>query len=195
MASASVISAAEMIREMFRYDSVFFAGPMQTSSSANFTWSESLSTSEWTATVRTPSSLQAQMMRSAISPRFAIRIFLNMDGARRRSADRADLEEDLAVLDGLGVRGEDLHDLALHLRLDLVHELHRLDDTQRLALAHAAPDLDEGRRLGRGGAIEGPDHRGDHRDEAVGGLGRGRRAAGLRGSRDLRGVRGRRRVG
>src|SRR5262245_45887835 len=101
MASASVISAAEMIREMFRYDSVFFAGPMQTSSSANLTWSESLSTSEWTATVRMPSSLQAQMMRSAISPRFAMRIFLNMP--LEGLADRTDPEEHLSVFDRLGV--------------------------------------------------------------------------------------------
>ena len=58
-----------------------------------------MSTSEWTATVLMPSSLHAQMIRSAISPRLAMRIFLNMGG----SARRIDVHEDLAVLDGLGV--------------------------------------------------------------------------------------------
>ena len=51
---------------------------MQTASSANRTWSASRSASEWTATVLIPNSRQAQMMRQAISPRFAIRIFLNI---------------------------------------------------------------------------------------------------------------------
>src|SRR5690349_1082972 len=51
---------------------------MQTSSSAKRTWSDSRSASEKTATVRIPSSLQARMTRSAISPRLAISTFRNM---------------------------------------------------------------------------------------------------------------------
>src|SRR5881398_3710884 len=51
---------------------------MQTASSANRTCRASRSASEYTATVRTPSSLQAQMILSAISPRLAIRIFWNI---------------------------------------------------------------------------------------------------------------------
>src|SRR5215472_16516248 len=51
---------------------------MHTASSAKRTCRESRSTSEWTATVLMPSSLQAQMILVAISPRFAIRIFLNI---------------------------------------------------------------------------------------------------------------------
>src|SRR5213594_1969531 len=98
---------------------------MQTSSSANLTCRESLSTSEWTATVRIPSSLQAQMILRAISPRLAMRIFLNMAGAADL-ADRAHLEQDFAVLDRLAVRDEDLDDLTLGLGFDLVHQLHRL---------------------------------------------------------------------
>src|SRR5437867_3682154 len=130
-----------MMREMFRYESAFLAGPMQTSSSANLTWRESLSTSEWTATVRMPSSLQAQMILSAISPRLAMRIFLNIGGfPGRRSADGADLEQGFPVLDGLSVRDEDLDDLPLDLRLDLVHQLHRLDDAEDLPLLHARAD-------------------------------------------------------
>ena len=50
---------------------------MQTLSSAKLTWSASLSASENTATVAMPISLQARMIRTAISPRFAINIFEN----------------------------------------------------------------------------------------------------------------------
>src|SRR3954462_11688525 len=51
---------------------------MHTSSSAKRTCSDSRSASEYTATVWMPSSRQARMTRSAISPRLAIRTFLNM---------------------------------------------------------------------------------------------------------------------
>src|SRR5947208_8487747 len=67
-----------MRRGILRYESRASAGPMQTSSSANRTCSDSRSASEYTATVCTPSSRQARITRSAISPRFAIRIFLNI---------------------------------------------------------------------------------------------------------------------
>src|SRR3954470_3116454 len=77
MASAPAISAAAMMRGMLRYDSRAGAGPMHTSSSANRTCSDSRSASEYTATVWMPSSRQARITRSAISPRLAIRIFLN----------------------------------------------------------------------------------------------------------------------
>src|SRR4051794_39296185 len=77
MASAPVISAAAMMRGMLRYDSRAGGGPMQTSSSANRTCSDSRSASEYTATVCTPSSRHARMTRSAISPRLAISTFLN----------------------------------------------------------------------------------------------------------------------
>ena len=50
---------------------------MHTLSSANFTCIASESTSEWTATVLTPNSLHALIMRTAISPLLAIKIFLN----------------------------------------------------------------------------------------------------------------------
>jgi hypothetical protein len=78
MASAPVISAALMRAGMLRYESMFRGGPMQIAWSANFTWRLFWSASEYTATVLTPSSLHAQMTRRAISPRLAIRIFLNM---------------------------------------------------------------------------------------------------------------------
>src|SRR5687767_2074643 len=99
---------------------------MQTSSSAKRTCSDSRSASECTATVRTPSSWQARMTRRAISPRLAIRTFLN-----KRESSRSggfDAEENLTVFDGLGVAHAHLRDRAGNLALELVHELHRFDD-------------------------------------------------------------------
>src|SRR5690554_6105853 len=46
IASALVISAAAMIRGIFKYDSLLGAGPMHTASSANLTWRLSLSAEE-----------------------------------------------------------------------------------------------------------------------------------------------------
>src|SRR5918994_6847222 len=103
---------------------------MQTSSSANRTWSEFSSASEYTATVLMPSSRQAQMIRSAISPRLAMRIFLNMSGG-------LDGEQALAVLNGLAVLDVDADDLPVVFRGDLVHQLHRLDDAEHLILLDA----------------------------------------------------------
>ena len=53
-------------------------GPMHTLSSASRTCMASSSAVECTATVGMPSSLQARSTRSAISPRFAIRILSNI---------------------------------------------------------------------------------------------------------------------
>ena len=50
---------------------------MHTDSSARRTYFASPSASEWTTTVRIPSSRQARWTLSAISPRFAIRILPN----------------------------------------------------------------------------------------------------------------------
>src|ERR1022692_3144342 len=120
---------------------------MQTASSAKRTCRLWRSGSESTATVRMPSSLQAQTMRRAISPRLAIRIFLiGADGKQR-----------LPVLHGLSVH----HQLAFHdpgnLGLDLVHELHGLDDAQDLADLHALAYAHERRRAGRGGVVKRAD--------------------------------------
>src|SRR3954466_9524114 len=59
---------------------------MQTSSSAKRTCRDSRSASEYTATVWMPSSRHARMTRSAISPRLAIRTFLNISPSRGRFA-------------------------------------------------------------------------------------------------------------
>jgi hypothetical protein len=53
-------------------------GPMQTDSSASSTCIASLSASEYTATVLMPILRAVLMTRQAISPRLAIRIFLNI---------------------------------------------------------------------------------------------------------------------
>src|SRR3954471_7365996 len=126
---------------------------MQTFSSAKRTCSESVSAVECTATVLMPISRHARITRSAISPRFAMRTFLNTSGLL------AYAEEVLAVLDVLAVLNEDLLDLSFGLRFDLVHQLHRLDDADDLPLAHRLTHVHEHRRLGRRGAIERPDER------------------------------------
>src|SRR6185437_1565281 len=126
---------------------------MQTLSSASITYFASASASEWIATVLMPISRQARWIRSAISPRLAIRIFSNMRGL-------LDQEQRLPVLHRLAVLHQDRLHRSRGVGLDLVQQLHRLDDAERLALGHRLSDLDERRRAGRGGAIESADHRG-----------------------------------
>src|SRR3569623_2253428 len=113
---------------------------MQIASSARRTCIASVSAVEWTATVRMPMSWQARWMRSAISPRLAMRIFWN-----KVIRGLFDVHERLAVLDRLTVRYQNLrHGSALR-RFDRVHHLLRLDDQQRVA------DLDLAAARGKGG--------------------------------------------
>src|SRR5262245_36308094 len=128
---------------------------MQTFSSAKRTCSESVSAVECTATVLIPISRHARITRSAISPRFAMRTFLHTGSVYlfRQS------EEVLAVFHVGAVLHEDLLDLAFGFGLDLVHQLHRLDDADHLALAHRLAGLDEDGRLRRRRAIERADER------------------------------------
>src|SRR5574338_787793 len=125
---------------------------MHTDSSARRTYLASVSASECTATVLTPSSRQARSTRSAISPRLAMRIFSNMTGS-------ADDEQRLAVFDRLAVLDHDGLDHAADVGLDLVHQLHRFDDAQALARGDALTELDEGLGARRRGAVEGANHR------------------------------------
>src|SRR5579863_2054580 len=165
---------------------------MQSFSSAKRTCSASASAVEWTATERSPISRQARMTRSAISPRFAMRTFLNMGTRGELAAPPAKslversppsltrsrlhllrlghADEVLAVLDVLAVPHQDLFHLAVRFGLDLVHQLHRLDDADHLPLAHGLAELDEGGGLGRGRAVEGTDE--GRADEGPGPLGR-----------------------
>src|SRR5580693_4952955 len=104
---------------------------MQTASSANRTWSARASASECTATVFTPSSRQALKIRSAISPRFAMRIFLNMIALV--ISRLLDAKELLPVLHAFTILREDFDDRASALGLDFIHQLHRLDDAKSLS--------------------------------------------------------------
>src|SRR5215213_9019962 len=74
-----MIVAALTTLAMFKYDLSDAGGPMHTDSSASSTPSESRSASECASTVGMPSSLQARMMRTAISPRLATSTLRNID--------------------------------------------------------------------------------------------------------------------
>src|SRR5690606_11619173 len=132
---------------------------MQTLSSARRTCMASASAVEWTATVWMPSSLQARRIRSAISPRLAIRILLNMVLPR----GSLDHHQRLAELDRMTVLDQDAGDDAGARRGNLVHRLHRLDDEQRLALADPVADLHEGACPRFRRAVDRADHRRVHR--------------------------------
>src|ERR1700761_4894267 len=112
---------------------------MQIASSAKRTWRLLRSASEYTATVRMPSSRQAEITRSAISPRFAIRTFLNMP----TSLPRPYREQRLTVFHGLPVLSEDLHHFTGNVALDLVHELHGFHDAHPLANGDGVTHLHE----------------------------------------------------
>src|SRR5438094_5386630 len=105
---------------------------MHTVSSASRTFIACESAVECTATVLIPSSWQARLMRSAISPRLAISTFSNMADRGCRSLDQ---HQGRAVFDRLGIIDEDPGQPPGARRANLVHHLHRLDDQQRLALA------------------------------------------------------------
>src|SRR6185312_7746588 len=81
-----------MMRSMLRYDSRAAAGPMWYASSAFITCKAARSTSENTATVGMPSSRQARITRTAISPRLATRIFLNSGGMVKGDLTTEDTE-------------------------------------------------------------------------------------------------------
>ena len=114
------------------------------------------------------------MTRSAISPRLAMRTFLNTGAAAQALAMRKSCWP-YSTCSPFSTRTS--LTLPSHLGLDLVHQLHRLDDADHLALAHLLAHVDEGGRLGRGRAVEGADEgRGDEQRVRV--LARGRRRPG-----------------
>src|SRR5581483_1346642 len=127
---------------------------MHTLSSASRTCMASASAVEWTATVATPSSLQARSTRSAISPRLAMRILSNI-----RVLARLDHRQRLAIFDRLAVLDQNGDHRAGAWGGYLVHGLHRFDDEDGLAGRHPRADLDEGRGARFGRTIGGADHR------------------------------------
>src|SRR5688572_21546340 len=128
---------------------------MHTASSASRTCMASVSAVECTATVLIPISWHARWMRSAISPRLAINIFLKGMGSMRLFDD----QQWLIIFDGLGILNEDLLDRAGARCGDRVHHLHGFDDHQSIADLDAGARADERRctRLGR--EIGGANHR------------------------------------
>src|SRR5213595_1866584 len=119
---------------------------MQTDSSARRTCMASLSAVECTATVWMPISRQARWMRSATSPRLAIRTLSNI------ASDRIVLDDHqgLAELHRLGVVDQDLRHRAGLGGLDRIEGLHCLDDQQGLAGQDLVADVDEYRLAGFG---------------------------------------------
>src|SRR6185437_10233385 len=102
---------------------------MQTLSSARRTCMALASAVECTATVLMPMSRQARWMRSAISPRLAIRIFSNIAFPISLApivfvlmpGELFEHHHDLAVLDRRAVLDQDLRQSSGARRADLVH--------------------------------------------------------------------------
>src|ERR1051325_4020181 len=69
-----------------------------------------------------------------------------------------DSEKGLSELDGLGVLHQHLPDHARHLGLDLVHDLHRLDDAHHLPRRHATARLDIGLGARLRSGVKRPHH-------------------------------------
>src|SRR5690606_11066534 len=76
------------------------------------------------------------------------------------------LEQLLAELHAGPVLDQDFEDRSAVLGLDLVHELHRLDDAQRLAGFHDRSDFHEGTAVGRRRAVERSHERRGHEYDA-----------------------------
>src|ERR1019366_5635189 len=97
-----------------------------------------------------PRSLQAQITRTAISPRLAIRIFWNISA-------RANGEKSFSVLDWPATFHEFSYDSPGNFGLDLVHQLHRFDNAENLAEFHRVAYFDEWRIAGLGRLVIGAD--------------------------------------
>ena len=107
---------------------------MCTTSSASRAPSESRSASLTATTTSSPSSRQAPTIRTAISPRFAT--------STRRSVAAGQVVQSgstansaITLVDGDAVVDEHPDDGSAILRLDVVHQLHHLDDAHRAAPA------------------------------------------------------------
>ena len=76
----------------------------------------------------------------------------------------------MTELNGFCVFAEDFDDLPIHVRFDLVHQLHRLDDTDHLTTLDLITDPNKGLRVWTRSRIERADDRGGELVDA--GLGR-----------------------
>src|ERR1700734_3423375 len=119
------------------------------------------------ATVRIPSSLQAQITRRAISPRLAMSSLRNIGSIQgpcirtvvvtfttQKELTQPEREEWLAVLHWLTVGDQTLANLPGRIGFDLVHQLHGFDDAQDLTVLDLVPDLDKSSGAGRRGLVE-----------------------------------------
>src|SRR6266508_3530484 len=129
-------------------------------------------------------SLHVQIMRQAISPRLAIRIFLNflISGfifgpkynvqcptpfSSWRTLDLGPWtfelllksEQRLAILNRLSIFNVNLRDFASGLGLNFIHQLHRLDNANHGFGLDAGADLHKRLGIRRRGSIKGPDDR------------------------------------
>src|SRR6266496_909403 len=98
------------------------------------------------------SSLHARMMRTAISPRLATRIFSNMQigrqqpGPWRMGAESPliwpQFEQRLAEFHRFGIFDHDLGNDALGLSFDFVHDLHGFDNADNRFRVNFSPNFD-----------------------------------------------------
>ena len=83
--------------------------------------------------------------------------------ASHLGSDLESVVRSLIELDAVGAKvvcfDEDFPDRAVHLGLDLVHHLHRLDDTEHLVGGKLVPDIDAGISVRPGGTVERPHER------------------------------------
>src|ERR1700759_4477110 len=99
------------------------------------------------ATVATPSSLQARIMRRAISPRLAIRTLLNT---------LLNADQRLAKLYRSAILDQDLDNDPFDLGFYLIHDLHGFNDADQRFFVDLLPDFHIRRRIWRRRPIEGP---------------------------------------
>src|SRR5215207_9528409 len=126
-----------------------------------------------------PISLQVQMMRHAISPRLAIRIFLNLRGLkairklRHKKAQKAqkitscflrlygltlNSEEWLTVFNRLAILNVNFDYFSTRLSLNLIHELHGFDNANNCVGFDVAADLHKRLRGRRRRTVERSDN-------------------------------------
>src|SRR5688500_10870079 len=79
---------------------------------------------------------------------------LSAVNAQQQCSPLLDLEEPLAVSDGLAVSDQDLEQGAIGFGLDLVHYLHGLDNADDRVLHDLGTRVGKGLTFGRGGPVE-----------------------------------------